>query len=273
MNQFEFLRSIPFGQYLPVNSALHRLDPRARIIAYSLMVVALTFSRRIEGVILGVILVLLGLWLGRIPIRYALRGLVAPLPFLVILALLQVVWNNSPAGGAILLAVGPLEITWADLMLGAILLVRFTALILTIGLATYTLSTSEMTTGLNELFSPLSRIGIQAQDLVMMVQVTLRFLPMLAQTAERIAKAQASRGADWDSRKGNLLARVRQVVPVIVPLFLASLHRAENMALAMDARAYGSSPERTSLVDLRYKRVDFLFTAAGVRAAAGILFL
>jgi energy-coupling factor transport system permease protein len=273
MNQFEFLRSIPFGQYLPVDSVLHRLDPRAKIIAYSLLVLALTFSLHIEGVLLGVMLVLQALWLGRIPLRYALRGLAAPLPFLLIIALLQVVWNNSPAGGAVLLAAGPIKITGADLMLGAVLLLRFTALILAIGLATDTLSTSEMISGLNKLFSPLSRVGIQAQDLVMMVQVTLRFLPLLAQSAERIAKAQAARGADWDRRKGNLLASMRRVIPLIVPLFLASLHRAEAMALAMDARAYGSAAPRSSLVDLHYKKVDFLFTAVGVLAAVGILFL
>jgi energy-coupling factor transport system permease protein len=273
MNRFEFLRAIPFGQYLPVDSPLHRLDPRSRIITYALILAALTFSRRIEGVMLGVLLVLIALRLGCIPIRFALRGLAAPLPFLVIIALLQVVWNNSPAGGVALLIAGQLRITWADLLLGVLLLVRFSALILLIGLAAGTLSTSEMITALNKLFSPLTRLGIPAQDLAMVVQVTLRFLPLLAQTAERIAKAQAARGADWDSRRGNLLAGVRQVIPILVPLFLVSLQRAEAMALAMDARAYGSSPQRSSLVALRYQKVDFLFNALGALAAAVILFI
>jgi energy-coupling factor transport system permease protein len=273
MSQFEFLRSIPFGQYLPTGSVLHRLDPRARILAYFTLIMALTFSVHIEGIALGVAVVLLGLWLGRIPLKYALRGLVAPLPFLLILAVLQVLLHAGPAEEAVLLTLGPLHITQSDLMAGAILLVRFTGLILTIGLATYTLSTSEMTQGLNVLFRPLSQIGIQAQDLVMMVQVTLRYLPMLAQSAERIAKAQASRGADWDNRKGSILVRIRQVLPVIIPLFLASLHRAENMALAMDARAYGSAPERTSLVALRFSWADGLLVGAALLTGAGILLL
>jgi len=272
-SQFEFLRSIPFGQYLPTGSLLHRLDPRARILAYFILVMALTFSVRIEGIALGVAVVLLGLWLGRIPLKYALRGLVAPLPFLLILAVLQVLLHAGPVDEAILFALGPLKITFSDLMAGAILLVRFTGLILAIGLATYTLSTSEMTQGLNVLFRPLSQIGIQAQDLVMMVQVTLRYLPMLAQSAERIAKAQASRGADWDNRKGSILVRIRQVLPVIIPLFLDSLHRAENMALAMDARAYGSAPERTSLVALRFGWPDGLLVGAALLTGVGILVL
>lgn len=273
MSQFEFLRAIPFGQYLPVDSILHRIDPRARIIAYTTMIMALTFSKFVPGILFGVVVVLIGLRLGKIPLRFALRGMVTPLPFLLILAVLQVFININTADEVILLAVGPVRITPSDLMAGLILLVRFTGLILAIGLSTYTLSTSEMTQGLNALFRPLAQIGIQAQDLVMMAQVTLRFLPLLAQTAERIAKAQASRGADWDRRTRNLLTRVRQVIPVIVPLFLASLNRAENMALAMDARAYGSSPERTSLVELHFRVGDGLLIAAALLAGVGILFL
>ncbi len=273
MSQFEFLRSVPFGQYLPVDSWLHRIDPRARIVAFSLLILALTFSRQVTGLLIGVAVVLIGLNVGKIPLRYALRGLLSPLPFLLILAVLQVFLNPSLPEEVVLLMVGPVRITPSDLMAGLILLVRFTGLILAIGLATYTLSTSEMTQGLNSLFRPLTGIGIQAQDLVMMVQVTLRFLPMLAQTAERIAKAQASRGADWDSRARNLLARVRQVVPVIVPLFLASLHRAENMALAMDARAYGSSPERTSLVELHFGWQDGMLIGAAAISGALILLI
>ncbi len=273
MSQFEFMRSIPIGQYLPLGSLLHRMDPRARMTAYFLIVMALTFSRRIEGILLGIAVIIFGLLLARIPLRFALRGLKAPLPFLVILALLQVFLNVGPAGEPVLLALGPVQISFSDLMAGVILLVRFTGLILVIGLATFTLSTSEMTQGLNQLFRPLANVGIQAQDLVMMVQVTLRFLPMLAQSAERIAKAQASRGADWDNRKGNILVRIRQVTPVIIPLFLASLHKAENMALAMDARAYGSSPERTSMVELHFHPRDALLAAVGLLVAAAILFI
>lgn len=273
MSQFEFMRSIPIGQYLPLGSWLHRTDPRARMAAFFVVMMALTFSRRIEGVLFGVLVVLAGLWIGRIPLRFALRGLIPPLPFLLILAVLQVFLNVAPAGEPVLLALGPVHITLSDLMAGLILLVRFAGLILVIGLATFTLSTSEMTQGLNRLFRPLSDIGIQAQDLVMMVQVTLRFLPMLAQSAERIAKAQASRGADWDNPKGNLLVRIRQVTPVIIPLFLASLHRAENMALAMDARAYGSSPERTSLVELHFTPQDALLAVTALAAAVGVIFL
>jgi energy-coupling factor transport system permease protein len=273
MSQFEFMRSLPIGQYLPLDSPLHHRDPRAKLIAAVLLVLALTFSRRIEGLALGVGLVVLALGWAHVSLRFALRSLVAPLPFLLILAALQVLLNVGPPGELALLTLGPLQVTASDLLAGLTLLVRFAGLILAIGLTTFTLSTSEMTRALNQLLGPLARIGLPAQDLVMVVQVTLRFLPMLAQSAERIAKAQASRGADWDSHKGNLLARVRQVTPVIIPLFLASLRKAEQMALAMDARAYGSTPQRTSLASSHFYGVDGWLVAGAVAAGAGILLL
>lgn len=273
MNQFEFMRSITIGQYLPVQSFLHHLDPRTRILVYLLLLLGLTFTLHLPGLLLGLGVVLVGLAVGNIPLRFALRGLVAPLPFLFFLAVLQVFFNSTDPLSPVWLSLGRLALTRADFMAGLMLLLRFMGLVLGLSLASFTLSTSEMIQGLNSLLSPLARLGLPVQDFVMMVQVTLRFLPMLTQTAERIAKAQTSRGADWDSRSGNLLARVRQVIPLIVPLFLSSLRRAENMALAMDARAYGSAPVRTSLVELRFRRKDAGVLLAAVLLAVGIIFL
>ena len=273
MSQFEFMRSIPIGQYLPLGSPLHKMDPRARIIAYFFLIMALTFSRQIAGLIFGIGVALFGLWYARVPLRFALRGLLPPLPFLLILAVLQVLVNVGPINEMIVLEFWRIQISISDLMAGLILMVRFTGLILAISLTTFTLSTSEMTQGLDQLFIPLTRIGIQAQDLVMVIQVMLRYLPMLAQSAERIAKAQASRGADWDNPTGNLMVRIRQMTPILIPLFLTSLHRAENMALAMDSRAYGSSRERTSMVELHFQLKDTLLIFTAIIAAAGILFL
>ncbi len=107
----------------------------------------------------------------------------------------------------------------------------------------------------------------------MVLQVTIRFIPFLAMAAERIAKAQASRGAEWGGRKGNIIQRVRQVVPLIVPLFLTSLRRAEIMALAMDARAYGSTSQRTSMYIMEFKWKDAAAIFLGVICAAAILVL
>jgi energy-coupling factor transport system permease protein len=273
MGEFEFLGRVTIGQYLPLDSILHRLDPRARILSFSIFLGALTFAPRPFGLILGLLVVLTGLWAGRIPLAYALRGLLPPLPFLLILAVLQIFINPYPDSAQILLAWGRLNITSSDLLAGGMLLLRFASLILGISLATFTLSTSELIGGLNSLLRPLARIGLPAQDFVTIVQITLRFLPFLAQSAERIAKAQAARGAAWSSGKSGLLQRVRQITPIIVPLFLTSLRRAENTALAMDSRGYGSQKTRSSIIELQFKFRDAAVLGLAVLSSAIILLI
>jgi energy-coupling factor transport system permease protein len=142
-----------------------------------------------------------------------------------------------------------------------------------IGLGAASISESELTHGLLSLLSPLTRVGIPAADFVLAVQVSLRYFPLLAQSAERIAKAQASRGADWRPAGWNLVRRAQQIIPLVVPLFITSLRRAENMALAMDARGYGSQPVRTSLVTLRFTPRDALALAAVLALAVVMVFL
>ena len=116
-----------------------------------------------------------------------------------------------------------------------------------------------MIQGLQLLLKPLDRIGLHTADFAMIVQVMLRFIPFLAQTAERIAKAQASRGGNWGDKTRSIIAKVRQIVPLVIPLFVISLRRSENMALAMDARAYGYLPKRTSMHEFHLRWSDGLF--------------
>lgn len=273
MHNFEFLRMVNIGQYLPLQSVLHRLDPRARIIIYFTLIAAATATPNPEGLAIALSLVLLGLLLGRIPLKFALRGLLPPLPFLLILAVLQVFIAPHPVDALPLVEFGFLRVYLAGLVTAGMLLLRFTVLILALGLTSYTLSTSELIHGLESLFSPLTRLGIPTHDLVMIMQVTIRFVPFLAQTAERIAKAQASRGAEWGTGSRNLLARVRQVVPLILPLFLISLRRAETMALAMDARGYATVSRRTSMLIMHFTWKDGAAILFGVLAGAAILFV
>ncbi len=255
--QFEFLRSLNIGQYLPLASPIHRLDPRARLVGLFFLVMAFTFTHSGWGVILGALLALTMTRVAHVPLRFALRGLVSPLPFLLILAFLQIFINSYKDSGFIFFTIAGDVISLSDLGLGLMIVGRVCDLILILSLGSYTLSTGEITLGLGYLFSPLARLGLPAHDFVMVLQVSLRFLPLLAQTAERIAKSQASRGADWDSRHGGLFARVRRITPIIVPLFLVNLRRAENMALAMDARGYGSVEHRTSRIQLHARPQDW----------------
>ncbi len=271
--QFEFLRSLNIGQYLPLASPIHRLDPRARLVGLLFLVLAFTFTRSGWGVILGALLALALTRVARVPLRYALQGLVGPLPFLLILAFLQIFINSYKDSGFIFFTIAGDVISLSDLGLGLMIIGRVCDLILILSLGSYTLSTGEITLGLGYLFGPLARLGVPAHDFVMVLQVSLRFLPLLAQTTERIAKSQASRGADWDARHGGLFARVRRITPIIVPLFLVNLRRAETMALAMDARGYGSVERRTSRIQLHAHPPDWAAVIFSLIIAVVILFL
>ena len=273
MSQFEFLRSVNIGQYLPIDSLLHRLDGRVRLVLFTTLILTITLVSTPLGLGAALVLVLIGLITGRIPFKYALRGLIPPLPFLLILAVLQVFFNSSADLPPVWWSLGSLSITPGDFAAAGMLLMRFTSLILALSLTTASLSTSELTNSLGSLLSPLTRLGLPAHDLVLVIQVTLRFIPQLAQTAERIAKAQAARGVDWGGPSGNLIQRTRRIFPMIIPLFLTSLRRAETLALAMDARAYGDSLRRTALVEMHFRWVDALTLLLGFTVCIAIFFI
>lgn len=273
MSQFEFLPLVTIGQYLPTGSVIHRLDARIRVVIFSGLLLALTFTPSLRGMLLGLAFLLLGLFAARIPIRYALKGLLPPLPFMLFIVILQVLFFSPQVNSLTYFAWGPIHITLAGLWAALQLLLRFVALILCLSLASFCTSTSELITGMDRLLSPLNWLGIQTMDFVMTLQVAIRFLPLLAQSAERIAKAQASRGAEWGVRSGGLFKQTRQMLPLIVPLILTSLRRAEMLALAMDARAYALQKERTSLYQLTFTRSDALFLLLGLGMICLIILL
>jgi energy-coupling factor transport system permease protein len=270
MSEFDFLSRVPLGQYIATNSFIHKLDPRAKIIIFSLLVIAITFTPSRLGLGIGIAFLLCALLISKVKIGYALKGLLPPLPFLVIIAIIQILFYSPESDSTILFTLGPIHPTLAGILVGLLLLIRFAALILAISLATFCISTSELIQGLSSLFKPLSRIGIPMMDVIMVIQITLRFLPFMAQSMERIAKAQASRGAGWGMKKQNLLDRVKQVTPLLIPLFLISLRRAENLALAMDARAYGIKKDRTSLGTMHFTWVDSLVILLNIMVSLAI---
>jgi len=244
---FEYLRLVSFGQYLPLDSPIHRRDARVKLLALLVIVLACVFTQRLIGLLLGGLLALVVLRLASIPLGYALRGLLPPLPFILVLGVLQILFVSARSPDTWLIHWGWLGINFQGIEAGIMLGLRFTALILWLMLASYCLSNTELVSGLEQLLSPFSRLGIPARDIAMSVQVAMRFVPFLALTMERIAKAQASRGAVWGTRRGGLLERVRQMLPLFVPLFLNGLHKAEMLALAMEARGYSNPAARKHL--------------------------
>jgi energy-coupling factor transport system permease protein len=272
MSQFEYLNRVFFGQYLPTGSIIHQLDPRAKILSFTLLILALSLSKHIPGLLAAVGLILLLLLLSKVPITYALRGLLPPLPFIALLAILQLFITPHPVGDPLLFSFGIISIYATSLRFAILLLIRFTGLILLLTLASITLSTLEMIQGLDLLLKPLNKIGIRSSSAVMVVQIMLRFIPFLAINAEKIAKSQASRGAEWDGAKGGVLRRARQFLPLILPLFSVSLQQADILANAMLARGYGSKNNRTGLHEVKFTWTDLFFLVFSAFAAGLILF-
>jgi energy-coupling factor transport system permease protein len=262
MSQFEYLPLVTIGQYFPTGSIFHRRDARARLLFFSCIILALTFTPSAVGLFIGLGLGVVGTLISKVPLKVSLKGLVAPLPFLLFIALLQVLFFSSTQNTVVFVHWWIIHITLAGCWTALLIIVRFLALILWISLMSYCLSTSELITGMSKLLSPLNKLGIHTMDLVMTFQVAMRFLPLLAQSAERVAKAQASRGAEWGTKAG-LITQVKRVIPLIVPLMLISLRRAETMALAMDARAYGINDHRTSMYELKFTWKDGVFLLVG----------
>lgn len=262
MANFEYTQNLSFGQYLPLNSWLHQRDARAKLVSYLLLILALTIISNPLWVLTGLVFIL-GLYiLAKVPLNYALRGLLTPLPFLVIIAILQLFRFAPSESNHLIFSLWSFTITTQGVLTALVLMIRFTALILVISLGSFTISTSDMIYGMQSLLRPLNWVGIPSEDIIMIFQITIRFLPMLGQAVEQIAKAQAARGAEWGVKKASLLQRIRVFIPVLVPMFLTSLQRAENMALAMDARGYGSHIKRGSYKTFEFKIQDGLFIAA-----------
>ncbi|MEN6480590.1 MAG: energy-coupling factor transporter transmembrane component T [Anaerolineaceae bacterium] len=272
MSDFDFLQNATIGQYIPTESILHRIEPRAKIIGFGALILAITFSPSPIGIAIGLATTLFGLVIARIPLKFALKRLTPPLPFLIIIAGIQIFLFPN-AGHPILFTLGSIRISLASIWSGILLILRFSALILTLSLMSFCLSNSELIHGMQQILSPLNRIGIHTMDLIMIIQVTFRFLPILAQSAERIAKAQASRGAEWGVKSRGLLSRVKQIIPLIIPLFVTSLRRTETMALAMDARAYGYKANRTSMFEYSFSWSGAIFLLIVFSIAVAILFV
>ncbi|MDO9547090.1 MAG: energy-coupling factor transporter transmembrane component T [Pelolinea sp.] len=272
MSQFEYLRNVSIGQYLRLGSPIHRLDPRAKIIGFSLLIIAISISISLTALLIALFVSVLLIAFSRISFSYAVRGLLPPLPFLVLIALFQLVITPQSASSSVIFEYWKVSISMDGVYAALRLMVRFPALLLVLTMFSSTVSTIEMIDGLDLLLNPLQKIGLKTQNAALLIQITLRFIPFLAMNAEHIAKSQAARGANWDAPERNLITRVRQIVPLIIPLFTTSLRQAENLSTAMLARGLGSTNARTSMHSYSFKLMDGMFLLLSLLTFAGILF-
>ncbi|HEY3248271.1 MAG TPA: energy-coupling factor transporter transmembrane component T [bacterium] len=247
------IRYVTIGQYIPRDSPVHRLDPRTKIAAVTLVMVAIFVVRDFFGYALLTLFLLGVILASKIPMGYVLRGL-RPIFFLLVLTVILNVFFSGIAGGRPLFRVGPVTVTVEAVLRAAFIGYRLIGLVIVTSLLTFTTSPVELTDGMERLLRPFRRIGVPAHELAMMMTIALRFIPTLLLETEKIMKAQMARGAEFD--RGGVLRRARAMVPILVPLFVSAFRRADELALAMEARCYRGGEGRTRLKELRFAPRD-----------------
>lgn len=250
--------NITLGQYIPGKSPLHRLDPRTKILwTMVLMIAAFIMDTWQEFAMMGVFTVIL-LMISNIPLKHSLKGIK---PLLFILALTAVL-NIFFIPGTPLFTIGPVTVSQEGIVAAIRIFFRLVMLVVIASLMTLTTTPMAMTDGIESLIKPLEKIRVPAHEIAMMMSIALRFIPTLLEETERIMKAQASRGADFDT--GSLFKRVRSFIPVLVPLFVSAFKRADELAEAMEARCYRGGTGRTRLHKIKYGAIDLEATLFGI---------
>ena len=256
------------GQFYPVESVLHALDPRAKILATALLVFGLFLVDSAAGLVLVVAAVVALVAASRVPPITFLRSL-RPVAFIVALtALFQVLFSRE---GETLFAWGILEIHEGGLRLGLFLGLRILLLVSAAALLTATTAPLALSDGLEDLLSPLKKIRFPAHEVAMMMTIALRFIPTLHEETQKITKAQAARGADFS--EGGPLSRVRATIPILIPLTVGAFRRADDLAEAMESRGYQGGEGRTRYRELRFRPRDAIALAVTALVLAGAALL
>ena len=251
------LSDIQIGRYLPGDSFLHRMDPRVKMVLLFFFLLLIFFVENAAGFLALSVAVALLMVFSEVPLGMQLRS-IRPILWIVLFTF-GVHLFMTP--GTEVFRIGPLGVTWEGIARGSYISMRLVLLILLSTLLTLTTSPLRLTDGLEALLSPLRRFRVPVHELSMMMTIALRFVPTLLEELDRIMKAQKARGADFE--RGNIMQRLRAVVPVLVPLFISAFRRADDLALAMEARCYRGGVGRTQMKALRISSIDYVAYAFG----------
>lgn len=247
------IKDITIGQYIPGDSFVHKLDPRVKILISMFYIVALFLVNNFEGYIFVIAFTAISIAISKVPVRYIYKGLKPIFVLLLFTALINIFMTS---GDVLLFQWKFLRIYREGLIMAAFMILRLTFLIIGTSLLTLTTSPIELTDGIEKLLSPFRKIGVPAHELAMMMTIALRFIPTLMDETDKIMKAQMARGADFES--GNILKRAKNLIPLLVPLFISSFRRADELAMAMEARCYRGGEGRTRMKQLKLTGLDFI---------------
>ena len=261
------LKNITLGQYFPGDSLIHRLDPRTKLLATIALIAIVFIARGFSGFLVITAFILLCAVSTKVHLKFLFRGL-KPLMFIILFTFVLNLFFQS--GGRELIRVGFVRITDTGLRTATFMAARLILLVVCSQLLTLTTSPISLTDGLEALFRPLQALHFPAHEIAMMMSIALRFIPTLMDEADKIMKAQKARGADFET--GKLLARAKAMIPLLVPLFVGAFRRAEELALAMDARCYRGGTGRTRMKQLKFTRIDLL-AALAILLLLGVVIL
>ncbi len=262
------MRDITIGQYYPADSVIHRLDPRVKLSGTMLFLIAVFAGRGIAGLLLITVFLAAVIRISKVPFGYMVKGLKAVVVLMVITAFFNLFFTP---GTSIIWEWKWLRITGEGVEAAVRMLFRLTYLILGTSVMTLTTTPNELTDGLEKALKPLQAVRVPVHEIAMMMAIALRFIPILIEETDKIMRAQMARGADFD--QGNLIRRAKAMVPLLVPLFISAFRRANDLAMAMEARCYRGGAGRTKMKPLKYAGRDYAAYAVLLLFLAAVIML
>lgn len=246
------IRDITIGQYYPSHSILHRLDPRTKIMGTVFFIISLFVGNSILTYGVATLFLAIMIKISKVPLKFILKGLKP----IIILLLFSVIINMLFTPGEAIVSIGFLHITKEGIRLAVFLAIRLVYLVIGSSLMTFTTTPTALTDGLERLFQFLKVVKVPVHEVAMMMAIALRFIPILTEELDKIMKAQAARGADFN--RGTLKEKVNGLIPIMVPLFIAAIRRSNDLAMAMEARCYHGGEGRTRMKPLVYEKRDYI---------------
>jgi len=259
------LNDITLGQYFPGKSVLHKMDPRMKIILLSCYIVFVFLTKNFISLSIMAVSVILIVFLSQVSLKLYFKSIKA----IIFIVLLTSALNLFYGTGDPIWEWGVFKITEAGINNAVFIAVRIITLVIVSSVLTYTTTPTDLTDGIERLLKPLSALGVQVHEIAMMMTIALRFIPTLLEETEKIMNAQKSRGADFES--GNVMNRIKALIPILVPLFVSAFRRAFDLAMAMESRCYHGGDGRTRMKVLKYTKYDFIAVVVVIIIFVGVI--
>ena len=260
------MKNITLGQYFPGDSMIHRMDPRMKIMLSLVLIIVVFMIQSLWGFVVLAAFLAIVIGFSKVGVRSVLRGL-RPLLFIIVFTfVLNMFFYN---GQTVLFQYGSIRLTEEGIFKAILIVLRLVFLVLSTSLLTLTTSPMQLTDGMESLLKPLRKVKFPVHEMSMMMSIALRFIPTLAEETERIMKAQTARGAEFDT--GNLIKKAKNMIPLLVPLFVSAFKRADELALAMEARCYRGGEGRTKMKILHFSKRDAIAMVVTAAVCAALV--